>query len=134
MVYSNTKYPDGAQAVPPPPLWATWIDYDLVEKGGGVRHHEDFAKAKQYVIARAFQNDWQWDSATGRASHVKNIVSRHTWRIYEWVDGAWVLRYSGEIGDPRDRSGLLVKAIRKRKPPKPDEVQQAINSILGVQP
>jgi len=135
MAYSQTRYPDVPGDFPPPPLWLLWTAdvnhtydpvtkaYDTTLKEGGkgqVRHHPTIAKCKKAVTGWA-SKDWgdgKW---------------RTTWRIYEWVDNKYVLRFGGNLGEEKSTNLLFAKRLTKadRIEPIQDPDAEELEAVLA---
>lgn len=141
MGYTNRAIPDDPSMFPPPQQFLVWIqeiDYKNSPYGRGwiyvpkdsgegkVRHHYDLHSARKAVQGIGSKGTYRDESQKG--------VYYTNWRIYEWVEGEWVLRYSGDAGTKRDDnplSKLRLKPGEKVNPIDKAIEEKAIESLLS---
>jgi hypothetical protein len=123
---------------PPPQTWLVWqadyqYKYKTVEKSwtdangntttyeqreidevidlghGKIRHKTTLADARKHCsyVARD-------DNPNFRGRQVRKGAWFQDWKIFEWIDGEWVLRYEGFAGQMRKDHELWARGVAKR--------------------
>lgn len=124
MSYTQQRFENFANELPPPPLWVVWVarvrynpsTNNYIQDGGQIRHFYDLQKAKKYV------------SPYGRGTFYSD------WAIYHWENDGYTKVYEGKQDQRKSDNALFQERVKKEtfKPrdiPE-DEVQAAIASIL----
>jgi len=141
MVWTNAKFDrHDTAALPAPPTWLTWAaykhdnierTYEYVEVQGTDLHGKPYTIRQRQLVTETGPEQDQWQ---GKIRHHHDLFTarKHVgysdhenkfwadWRIYEWVDGAYVLRHEGTCGQPKDEHPLFAQKMtnpnaKKRK-------------------
>lgn len=140
MSYSHTEYdPDAPDRFPPPQLWLCWVegidftykqvDYTYNDINGNpvsgtrqerdkviwtgvgkVRHKNDLADARKYCGTHYVRKDGYW----GQVEGMEPGTWWSDWKIFEWVDGEWVLRYEGFKGQKKKDHELYTRDMGRK--------------------
>lgn len=141
MSYSRTLYdPTHPERFPEPQLWMAWtedleheyreVEYDyyntytsettkqtrreiakVIQTGRGkIRHKNDLADARKHCGYHYARKDGYW--GVGPDVHPGDFTV--DWKIYEFVDGEWVLRYEGFRGQAKKDHPLYSRAMGKK--------------------
>ena len=151
MAYSNKKIGNNPEHFPGPQTWLSWVEEIKVERvldhqgnpedasgdweytfshtgDGKVRHHHSMADAKKslaYLGRKSRDGRGYW----GRFQNGTFITS---WSVYEWVDDAWVLRFEGKTGEPRNANPLFQLKITKDQQVNPMDEAREKEALAAV--